>query len=362
MPSKLLISRSSVPAIIFLVYDYVLSRNSGEYLNLKGVAVTALCVFFVFISIRNRKIYLKANKYVVSLLVISLVSNLIYICHHGINGIQYILIKLMIMLSLYIYAVNINVAQFIVFFKTIFLLVLFLSPFYILFGQGPPIYAALPYLILSRHKACFWIYILILSCVSYYYLDRGLLLILFMFAAIRMAEVDLKLKERYIKYTILTILLIVIVTQFIIGLNYSHNSFANIILTKRPYIWGIYLDAIINADYLKQIFGNGRIDNNFATNVGELVAYKFGNGRPYTSHSIYINTLYEYGILGFMLIIGPLIKLMMNHEFKQCESSYIISMLLILGFVTPISLFGITGISIMFSLIVVYSLKNFTGN
>jgi O-antigen ligase len=145
--------------------------------------------------------------------------------------------------------------------------------------------------------------------------------------------------------------------QFFVGFFHGYDFELNETLTKRPIIWNIYLSQYFNFDIFSTFFGAGRIDNTLATAVGERVGEDFEAYRSYTSHSLYINTLYEFGAVGLVTMLVGNIYSAFGRRRVDFNVYIFLNFLFLLGFVSPMDILGLSGLSIMFTFIWFYSVS-----
>jgi len=159
--------------------------------------------------------------------------------------------------------------------------------------------------------------------------------------------------KRYWENIILYFLILFVLMQLMISLEYADDLYLNVLFTKRPFIWGAYITEVMSNSF-SQLFGFGKITGHFAEQVGVIVADEFGVGRKYSAHSFYINFIYEHGLLGFSLFCLFIFKMFINTSYteEETKTSEYLLFTLIAALVIPMYIGG----NSIFDMILTYTL------
>ena len=200
-------------------------------------------------------------------------------------------------------------------------------------------YFSIPFFFLCKSKSLKFILAVPFLIFLYLVQIRGVLLAIILIFLHDYALSKSFFYKKYWNKFFLLLLVSLIFGEFYIAIYLFDDVGFNLALTKRPFIWNVYLMEFAKGDIVSQILGNGRILGDFAENVGELVSLQFGVGRKYSPHSLYVGSLFEFGLLGALILFWFSCQIVAAND-DQLSSDYrfLFWIFLLLGLVTPMSL------------------------
>jgi hypothetical protein len=210
--------------------------------------------------------------------------------------------------------------------------------------------------LLSIISAKGWPKVIILSlifAVISTFLDSRTGFLVIVFYMLHRTSLSITFYRCYWEKIVLFLLVFFVLIQLVISVQYADNLYLNVLLTKRPFIWGAYITEAMNNSF-SQLFGFGKITSDFAEHVGVIVSDEFGVGRKYSAHSFYINFIYEHGVLGFSFFCVFLYTVFIsvsNTEAESKTSEYLL-FILIAALVIPMYIGG----NSIFDMLLTYTL------
>ncbi|WP_237485404.1 hypothetical protein [Vibrio hippocampi] len=130
------------------------------------------------------------------------------------------------------------------------------------------------------------------------------------------------------------------------------DAYLNTLLTKRPYIWGVYIENALS-NVMSFLMGHGRISGDFAEQVGVIVSEEFGIGRKYSAHSFYINFIYEHGFVGLITFLSMIFyALKKNVSLALMKYNEYVLFTLIAGLVIPMYIGGVSVFDILLTYLI----------
>lgn len=333
-------------AIVFVVLSILMESQAGP--SVKGVGVILFVILLGFCSIRNSGNVISLKLILIFLLSLML-STFMYWDRLGYVDFYYTL-KYFLFVSMLLSVFGMKPTEFKFFFIRVSVVYACAVPIIIAMDVVYSIYLLLPALLLLKRAALFFVILTLVLYLSYEYVYRGVLFVAVMISVYRILCLKFDVVQRFL----FLIPIVLFVVQIYIALKYGYDYEANEFLTKRPFIWATYLDEYSSSAVVNWFFGSGRIDSGVALYVGDVVSEEFGVGRSYTSHSLLINTLIEYGLVGAVLIFFPLLS---GTWKKKSEINTLFSLyafFMILGFVSPIGLLGYSGLSLMYTMLFLF--------
>ena len=198
-------------------------------------------------------------------------------------------------------------------------------------------YSILPAVILLKPKFGFTVF---LSIVVFYFGARGAAAAMLLSTLLVLYAGNSILKERIVLYAMIFLIFIALLAQYIITFQYFNNIELNLVLSKRPFIWNSYASIAI-ADINSLLFGVGEVTSDYAEKAGEIVSENFDASRAYGPHSFYISTIFEYGLLGFILLFSIILKTTLRKDVTISLSIRLLPLIyMFIGFTLPIQLGG----------------------
>ena len=99
---------------------------------------------------------------------------------------------------------------------------------------------------------------------------------------------------------------------FYIAIYFNENFFMNAVLTGRPAIWGHYLMAVYENNFL---WGMGPVTSQFSESAANVVRELMGRAGPhYGPHSLFILAVFQYGFVGFIFSLALILALVRKYE------------------------------------------------
>lgn len=319
-----------------------------------SVAIKSLVLLFlylipVFFLIRNRFVKVTWNKFVVFYFLFSFlitVKDLVLYSFGELSSdaLNFTFLRLFSFITLYFLACNISMLLEIkLFFFSMFgALALFFLSFFVNVDLSGNVILMLSLLALISLRS--YRNILFLSSFLVFvslFLESRTGLIIILLYVLHVSLLKFKLYSVYWLRIVVFILALFVFFQIFISIYHYDDFSSNTLLTKRPYIWGLYMQESLNSVH-SFLIGHGKITNDFASAVGLIISEEFGNGRNYSAHSFYINFIYEHGVIfSLLFMILVLSVFYCRKEFIiGSESGQALVFFLIAGLVIPMYLGG----------------------
>ena len=336
--------------IVALVSFYALMLASPALsVTLKSLVLLSLYFIPVFFLIRNRLVKVVLNKFVLFYFLFAFLLTakdlvLYFFGELSNDALNFTFLRLFSFVVLYFLACNVSLLlETKLFFFSIFgALALFILNFFINVDLSGNVILMLSLLAIISLQSYYKVIFLsaLLVFISLFLESRTGLLIILLYV-LHVSLLKLNFYSTYWLRIIVFILLSFVFFQIFISIYHYDDLGLNTLLTKRPYIWGVYMQESLNSLH-SFLIGHGKITNDFASAVGLIISEEFGNGRNYSAHSFYINFIYEHGVIFSLLFMVMVLSVFYcRKEFIiGSVSGHALMFFLIAGLVIPMYLGG----------------------
>lgn len=243
-----------------------------------------------------------------------------------------------------------------VFFLSILILLGFNN--YVNFQNTSFIIIGLPGLFYIKNKLYFYLNLSTLALISFLFLERQIFLILLIILLLNFLKSE---NEKNLnKLFFITIFANLVFLIYLINL--KDSIFLNDIFNKRPVLYDYYFQLILKSNIVNIIFGHGYLenDNEFFFNMAEYFSWLQFRFRSFSPHNFILILTYTYGLFGLIVLFLFLCKFFsLDKIFKEKK---IMLIFLITGTLQSFNFLSHQPVSIMFSLLVITTLKSESKN
>lgn len=304
--------------------------SSGQHLATKGALFALLLVSFSLSVVKWKQWLLKERVfYVLPMFLYIVVHQSFFLAN---NFSEYYFLKFAMALCFLVCGLFSDRSLIQDYFKSLFYASWFIVSFSACLSYKPFLLGFVPYLLISRSNVIRPLACLSLVFLCFWWNERAMM---FVFLMLPFSSL---LKFKLVQWLFAVSLIALVLWLLWAGINSDSHSLLDSLLTKRLTIWDFYLTELLSSNLAEVLFGKGRIDTIVATNAGEFVGARYEVSRQYSAHSLYVATLYEYGLFGVSLyIFVPLILVLRS---VGCKDLQLFIVLLIAGLVSPMEFFS----------------------
>ncbi len=193
-----------------------------------------------------------------------------------------------------------------------------------------------------------------LTLILFFLGARGAALLLIIGVLIEWSVITFQLNRNRVNYILFLVLGLLIVFQLYIAMLLYDSELLNQILTKRPYIWGFYLDEILSSSQWV-VTGLGEVSIDVAEDAGSFVSLFSEFSRAYSPHSSYIVLLYEYGLVSSLILLFCFYIII--DRSSQPTAALVFLLFLMSGFSVPVQFGGVRVYDYLFVILLALNMR-----